>query len=306
MSYVWFFASLGRVLVCLGSMLSIFQAIVIGLIQGFTELFPVSSLGHSVIVPRLLGWNIHQNDSYFLAFLVATHLATALVLFVFFWQDWLQIIKGLARSFRARRIEPDDVHAKLGWLLVVGTVPAGIVGLLLEQPLRRVFASAQLAAAFLIVNGVILFGAEKLRRRRTNLPESSAQGDKNIAKLSWSQAIGVGVAQSAALFPGISRSGSSMGGGLLAGLNNEEAARFSFLLATPIIGAAALLKVPELFGSSVAPLRLAILVGAVCSAGTAYLSVRFLLKYFQTKTLTPFAVYCLIAGVSVSVYFLVR
>lgn len=290
----------------LKGMLSVFQAIIIGLVQGLTELFPVSSLGHSVILPQLLGWNIHQNAPYFLAFLVATHLATATVLFLFFWRDWMKILKGLGRSLRARRIDRDDTYAKLGWLLVVGTVPAGILGLLFEQSLRRVFASAQLAAMFLIVNGVILFGAEKLRKRRNNRAESKTEGDVRIAKLTWGQTVGIGVAQSAALLPGISRSGSSMAGGLLSGLNNEEAARFSFLLATPIIGAAALLKVPELFTSSIAPLRTAIVAGTLCAGLAAYLSVRFLVKYFQTKTLTPFAVYCLAAGLSFSVYLWVK
>ncbi len=286
-------------------MLSIFQAIIIGLVQGLTELFPISSLGHSVIIPKLLGWNIHQNDPYFLAFLVATHLATAVVLFLFFWRDWLRIIRGLGRSLSSRRIDPADVHAKLGWLLVVGTVPAGILGLLLDQSLRRLFASAQIAAGFLIVNGLILFAAEKLRRSKP-VHKSQVSSDQKLAKLSWWQAIGIGTIQSAALIPGISRSGSAMAGGLRAGLSNEDAARFSFLLATPIIGAAALLKIPELFAGSVAPLRTAIALGALSAALTAYLSVRFLLKYFETKTLTPFAIYCVLAGISFSVYLLLK
>jgi len=287
-------------------MLSIFQAVIIGLIQGITELFPISSLGHSVIIPRLLGWNIHQNDPYFLTFLVATHLATAIVLFLFFWKDWLRILKGLGRSFVARQIGPKDTYAKVGWLLVVGTVPAGVLGLLLDQSLRSLFASAHFAAAFLILNGFILFGAERLRKRHNDQNETTQESDRHIAKLTWSHAVGIGSAQAAALLPGISRSGSSMAGGLLAGLNNEDAARFSFLLATPVIGAAALLKLPSLFTSSLAPMRSAILIGALCSAATAYLSVRFLITYFQTKTLTPFAVYCAIAGISFSLYFLVK
>lgn len=279
-------------------MISIFQAIIIGLAQGFTELFPISSLGHSVIIPQLLGWNIHQNDSYFLTFLVATHIATAIVLFIFFWQDWVKIFQGLVRSFAAREIKAGDTYAKLGWLLVVATVPAGILGLLFEQSLRKVFASAKTAATFLILNGVILFIAERLRKRaNTRRRETQNQSDANIAKLHWSQAVGIGAAQAGALLPGISRSGSSMAGGLLAGLNNEDAARFSFLLATPIIGAAALLKMPELFNASAAPLRGAIAVGAICAGITAFLSVRFLVKYFQTKTLTPFALYCFAGGI---------
>lgn len=277
-------------------MITIFQAILIGLVQGVTELFPISSLGHSVIVPQLLGWNIHQNDSYFLSFLVATHLATALVLLGFFWRDWMAILKGLARSLAAREIKSDDVHAKLGWLLVIGTIPAGLLGLLFEEPLRHLFASARMAALFLMINGIVLLVAERLRRRANRKEETESQSDAQIATLHWRQAIGIGAAQAGALLPGISRSGASMAGGLLAGLNNEDAARFSFLLATPIIGAAALLKLPDLFQPSVAPMQGAVVVGALCAAITAYLSVRFLVNYFQTKTLTPFALYCLAAG----------
>src|SRR5213596_3790099 len=145
--------------------ISYLQALVLGLLQGVSELFPVSSLGHSVILPRLLGWNIHQNDDYFITFLVATHLATALVLLGFFWSDWVRIVKGLGRSLRDRGIDPADTDAKLAWLLVVGTIPAGILGLLLEHSLRKVFASPQSAALFLTLNGLVLYGAELLRRR---------------------------------------------------------------------------------------------------------------------------------------------
>ena len=282
--------------------ISVFQAVVIGLIQGLTELFPLSSLGHSVIVPQLLGWNLHQSDSYYLTFLVATHLATAIVLFLFFWREWLKILGGLKRSFLSRRIDSADTYAKIGWLLVVGTIPAGIIGLLFQQSLQRIFASAQIASGLLILNGIILFGAEKLRLRANNRKRGIEQSDESIAKLSWAHSLGIGAAQSAALLPGISRSGSSMAGGLLVGLNNEDAARFSFLLATPIIGAAALLKLPDFFTASIAPERMAIVAGALCAALTAYLSVRFLIKYFQTNTLKPFAAYCVLAGITFSLY----
>src|SRR6266568_2925726 len=285
-------------------MISILQAVVIGLVQGLTALFPISSLGHSVIIPSLLGWNIHQNDPYFLTFLVATHLATAVVLLGFFWHDWVGIVKGLARSFVAREIRADDTQAKLGWLLVLASVPAGILGLLFEEPLRSLFASARIAAGFLVLNGAILYAAEKLRKR-ANRRQSLAQSDANIASLRWRQALGIGMAQAGALFPGISRSGASMASGLVAGLNNEDAARFSFLLATPIIGAAALLKIPGLFQSSAAPIRTPIIIGAICAGLTAFLSVRFLVKYFQTKTLVPFAAYCLAAGVLSSAYLMI-
>jgi undecaprenyl-diphosphatase len=288
----------------LATLISYTQAIILGLLQGVSELFPVSSLGHSVILPRLLGWNIHQNDKYFITFLVATHLATALVLLGFFWRDWVRIVKGLGRSLRDRGIDPDDTDAKLAWLLVVGTIPAGILGLLLENKLRHVFASARSAAFFLILNGFLLYGAELLRRRAAQVEEDD---DARIARqMTFGGAFGVGAAQALALIPGFSRSGATMGGGLLMGLNNKDAARFAFLLATPIIGAAAVLKLPELFGSEGNGVRGQALVGALCSAVTAWLAVRFLMRFFETRTLTPFAVYCFAAGLGVSIYFAVQ
>ena len=276
----------------------------LGLLQGISELFPVSSLGHSVILPRLLGWKIHQNDSFFITFLVATHFATALVLLGFFWRDWLRILRGLGRSLRMREIAPDDTDAKLGWLLVIGTIPAGLLGLVLEHKLRSVFASAQSAALFLMINGLLLFAAEALRQRAPRQEEGDP--DARIGRrLSWRDAFGVGTIQAGALIPGLSRSGLTMGGGLLVGLSNEDAARFAFLLATPIIGAAAALKLPELLGSQGNGVRGPALVGALCSAVTAYLSVRFLMRFFETNRLTPFGAYCLAAGLACTVYFLV-
>jgi undecaprenyl-diphosphatase len=277
------------------------QAIILGLLQGFSELFPISSLGHSVILPRLLGWDIHQNDDFFITFLVATHLATALVLLGFFWKDWVRIVTGIGRSLRDRQIAPDDADAKLGWLLVIGTIPAGVLGLLLEHPLRSLFASAASAAIFLMINGVLLYGAERLRRRAP--AREVGDSDERISdRLSWREAIAVGTAQALALIPGISRTGVTMGGGLLAGLSHEDAARYSFLLATPIIGAAAVLKLPELFGEQGNGIRGPAFVAALCAALTAYLSVRFLLRYFETQRLTPFAIYCLVAGAAVSIF----
>ncbi|MGH2933806.1 MAG: undecaprenyl-diphosphate phosphatase, partial [Gaiellaceae bacterium] len=201
--------------------ISYFQGAMLGLLQGVSELFPVSSLGHSVILPKLVGWNIHQNDPYFLTFLVATHIATAIVLLWFFWRDWVRIIKGLGRSLRDREIAPADADAKLGWLLVVGTIPAGILGLTLEHPLRKLFASPQSAAIFLACNGLLLFGAELLRRRA---PEVEVDDDARIARqVGWWQAVVIGAAQAIALIPGFSRSGATMGGGLLVGLSHKDA-----------------------------------------------------------------------------------
>ena len=286
--------------------ISYFQAIVLGLLQGVSELFPISSLGHSVVLPRIFGWDIHQNDDYFLSFLVATHCATALVLLLFFIRDWVRIVKGLGRSLRDRYIDPNDSYAKLGWLLVIGTIPAGLLGLILEHPLRSLFASTQTAAIFLFVNGLMLFGAEALRRRAPVRSKESIESDDEIAhQLTFRSAFGIGAAQALALIPGLSRSGASMGGGLLAGLSNEEAARFAFLLATPIIGAAGVLKLPELFGSQGAHVRGQALVGAIAAAITAYFSVRFLLRFFETNRLTPFAVYCCAVGAVLSIAFAV-
>jgi undecaprenyl-diphosphatase len=286
--------------------ISYFQAVVLGLLQGISELFPISSLGHSVVLPRILGWDIHQNDDYFLSFLVATHCATALVLLLFFLEDWKRIVKGLGRSLRDRYIDPEDRDAKLGWLLVVGTIPAGLLGLLLEHPLRTLFASTQTAAIFLFVNGLMLFGAEALRRRAPVRSEAGIHSDAVIAReLNFKSALGIGAAQALALIPGLSRSGASMGGGLVAGLSNEEAARFAFLLATPIIGAAGVLKLPELLGSQGDHVRGQALVGALGAAITAYVSVRFLLRFFETNRLTPFAVYCCFVGAVLSVAFAV-
>jgi undecaprenyl-diphosphatase len=283
--------------------ISYLQAIVLGLIQGVAEPFPISSLGHGVIAPQLFGWNIHQNDDYFLAFLVATHCATALVLFCFFFKDWMRIFKGMGRSLRDRQIGATDSDAKLGWLLVVGTIPAGVIGLLLEHPLRSLFASAASAAAFLILNGVLLLIFERFRKRPPRPGDYLGDSDSRIAKLSWRQAFGVGVAQAAALVPGISRSGITMGGGLLFGLSNEDAARYSFLLATPIIAAAGLLKLPELMGTAGEGVRAQALVGALAAALTTYLAVKFLLKFFETNRLTPFGVYCIAMGVFCTIVF---
>jgi undecaprenyl-diphosphatase len=281
--------------------ISYFQAAVLGLLQGVAELFPISSLGHSVILPSLFGWNIHQNAPYFLTFLVALHLATALVLLAFFWQDWVRIVKGLGRSLRDREVADPD--AKLGWLLVLGTIPVGILGLLLQDYLRKLFASAEYASIFLALNGLMLYGAELLRRRA---PVVAEDDDERIAKtVGWWQAFTVGAAQTIALIPGFSRSGAAMGGGLLVGLSHKDAARFAFLLATPVILAAAVLKLPELAGSQGNGVRGQALVGALCSALTAYLSVRFLMRYFETRTLMPFAIYCGCAGVALTIYFAV-
>jgi undecaprenyl-diphosphatase len=273
-----------------GHLITYFQAIVIGLLQGVTELFPISSLGHAVILPKLVGWDLNQDKPYFLAFLVATHLATAIVLFLFFLPEWVRILRGLGRSIRERQIVPGDADARLAWLLVVGTIPAGLIGLLFEHALRSLFASPKAAAAFLIVNGLLLFAAEYLRRRAPGADErarnlerleekaTSPEAEKRLATVGFREAVGVGTAQAAALFPGISRAGVTMGGGLFVGLTHEDAARYAFLLATPIIGAAALLKLPDLLGHNGDGVRGQALVGAVCAGVAAWFAVKFQMR----------------------------
>jgi undecaprenyl-diphosphatase len=284
--------------------ISYLQALILGLTQGIAEPFPISSLGHGVIIPGLFGWNIHQNDDYFLVFLVATHCATAIVLFFYFLSDWLRIFRGLGRSVRDRGITPGDDDARLGWLLIVGTIPAGILGLALQHPLRTLFASPETASLFLILNGILLLAFERLRRRRPEAGDGEGDSDPRIARrVSLRQAAAIGTAQAAALIPGISRSGVTMGGGLMVGLSNEDAAKFGFLLATPVIAAAGLLKLPELFGSTGDGVRGPALVGAVAAAFTTWLAVKFLLRFFRTNRLTPFGIYCVVAGILCTLIF---
>jgi undecaprenyl-diphosphatase len=282
--------------------ISYLQAIVLGALQGIAEPFPISSLGHAVILPSLLGWDIHQNDDFFLSFLVATHCATALVLFVFFWEDWKRIIAGFVRSLRGQATTR-DADARLAWVIVVGTVPAGILGLALEHKLRTLFASPTAAALFLTLNGVLLLAFERLRRRPPRPGDYEGDGDARIATMSFRRAFAIGAAQATALIPGISRSGVTMGGGLLSGLSNEDAARYAFLLATPIIGAAGVLKLPDLLGSAGDGVRGQALVGAIAAAVTTWFAVKFLLRFFETNRLTPFGIYCIAAGLFCTLVF---
>jgi undecaprenyl-diphosphatase len=291
--------------------ISYFQAIVIGLLQGITELFPVSSLGHSVIVPGLLGWDNlvkaqSANESFYLAFLVGLHVATALALLWFFREDWVRIIGGFFRSLRHRRIETKD--ERLAWLLVVATIPAGITGLLLEHSLRTLLAKPEAASIFLVVNGAILALGERARRRsevRALAAEHGLNeaGARRLDTLEFREAGVVGVAQVLALLAGISRSGITMVAGLVRGLDHEDAARFSFLLATPIILAAGVYKLPDLLGPNGNGIRGQVAVGSVVAAVSAFFAVRFLLRYFQSRNLNPFAWYCLTVGAASAIYF---
>lgn len=287
------------------------QAIILGLLQGVSELFPVSSLGHSVIVPQLLGWTDvvaaqSASESYFLAFLVGLHVATATALAIFYWRDWLRIIGAILGSLRSRRIDSPD--ARLGWLLVVATVPAGIMGLLFEHAFRTVFAKPLLAGGFLFINGLILLGGEWLRRRAQVRAVAvshglNPEGARRLETLEFREAGIVGIFQIGALLAGISRSGITIVAGLVRGLDHEDAARFSFLLATPIIMAAGVYKLPDLLGPNGNGVIGQVLAGSVAAGIAAYFSVRFLTRYFTTRTLTPFAIYCLAAGALAMVRF---
>jgi undecaprenyl-diphosphatase len=277
-------------------MLSFTQALILGILQGASELFPISSLGHSIVLPALLGWPIDRNTSYFVTFLVVTHFATAAVLFFVYRKDWFRIIRGMLRSILRTSFD-DDPDAKLGWLLIIGTLPAGAFGLLFQRQLEKLFSSPKYVASFLALNGLLLYAGEHLRRRAKRAADTQDVNQRLAAEVSWGQSARVGALQTLALLPGFSRTGSTLAGGLIVGLAHEDALKFSFLLATPIIGAAAALKLPALFASADATGIVTALLGAVGAAIASYLSVKFLTRYFRTKTLMPFAVYCVFVGV---------
>jgi undecaprenyl-diphosphatase len=326
--------------------LTYLQAIVIGLIQGFTELFPVSSLGHTVLIPSWLGGSwaalVRQEDSAespYLAFIVGLHLATALVLIGYYWREWLRLGRGLVTSVIQRRIVTPE--QRLAWLIVIATIPVGLAGLEFEHAFRVLFARPEAAAFFLMVNGGILLLGERYRRRAPAVADGTGNGtgrdredapvavaaatagagqeppgarradpgphqperamvdlaaEQRLAGLGAGSALWIGAAQILALFAGISREGVTMAGGLVRGLNHEDALRFAFLLSTPVILAAGALKVPDLTGPLGDGIRGQVLVGSVAAAAASLLAIVFLSRWFRTRTLTPFAVYCLAAG----------
>jgi undecaprenyl-diphosphatase len=296
------------------SHLSYLEAIVVGAFQGVSELFPISSLGHSILIPALVGgqWakdlNVSAADSPYLAFIVGLHVATAVALVIFFWREWLRIIGGLFSSLRDRRIQTPD--QKLGWMLLIATVPVGLAGVVLDQVVRTLLGKPVPAALFLAANGFVLYAGELLKRQvaaRHEPPEEpglepSVASDRRLARLGWGEGIAIGSAQILALLPGISRSGSTIVVGLIRGLSREDAARFSFLLATPAILGAGVLKIPELLKPANSGIMGPVLVGSVVSGIGAYLATRFLVKYFETRSLTPFAIYCTVFGLASAVY----
>ncbi len=281
--------------------LSFLQILVLSLIQGLTELFPISSLGHTVIVPALLGWgNIGldtscDGQSCFLPLIVALHLGTSIALVIYFWRDWLQVVQTLLNSIKEGEVRK-GTEEWVSWLIIIGSIPAGILGVFLQNPLQKLFASPLYVSAFLIVNGSLLFAGERLRRRVEQQMQSLSPKEREahfrpLSSLSWKEAIIVGLAQALALIPGFSRSGSTMVAGLSIRLTHEDAARYSFLLGTPIIFAAGALEVPALF-TQPSSMLLMIVAGMVICGITAFLSTKFLMKYFETGRLNPFAYYC--------------
>ena len=323
--------------------LTYLEAAVVGLIQGVSEMFPVSSLGHSVLIPAIVGggWardlNVATPESPYLAFIVGLHVATAVALLIYFWRDWVRIIGGFFSSIRDRRAHTSD--QRLAWIIIVASIPVGIVGLAFEHAFRVIFGKPIIAGIFLAVNGLILIAGERYRTRASLAADAAiaaerepeliaaprepqlvavgghgghalrqreqaemVQADRRLALRSYSQAVAVGSAQILALLAGISRDGVTMVAGMTNGLSREDAARFAFLLATPVILAAGALKIPDLLGPLGNGIRGQILFGSVLSGVAAYLSVRFLLRYLRTRSLIPFGVYCLIAGLASVAY----
>lgn len=280
-------------------MITYLQALILGLLQGVTELFPISSLGHSVVLPWVFNWqgvlqSESKGESFYLPFLVAMHVATGVALLIFYRQTWIRIIKGFFGSLKRQKIDTPD--SRLAWLLLAATVPAGVFGLTFEHMLRTQFAKPLSAIIFLFINGCILLIGDNYQKRH---PAARGKTDTETTALNVSQhltlwrAMIIGVAQIGALFAGISRSGITMISGLFSGLNHEDAARFSFLLATPIIFGAGLLKLPDFFSNLDAGIKGQIIAGSVVAGIAAYFSVKFLDKYFQSKTLRPFGIYCI-------------
>ncbi|KUJ67791.1 UDP pyrophosphate phosphatase [Streptomyces albus subsp. albus] len=301
------------------SVLTYPEAIGIGLLQGVTELFPVSSLGHSILLPALLGgsWgrdlDVSAQDSPYLTVLIGLRLATTLALAVEFRREWARVLRGLGSSVRRRRIRTAD--EKLAWLLIAATVPVGVAGIFLEGLFRSTLARPEVAAVFLMLNGLLLFATERARRdgtgRRRRVAatppedahlEDDVLSNRRIAKLGYRQAAWIGATQIAAFLPGVSRAGVTICAGIFRGLSHEDAARFAFLLATPVIGGAALYKMPALLGSDGAAMSGQIPVASAAAFVAGYAAVHFLTKYFKTHTLMPFAVYCSAAGLGSLVY----
>jgi undecaprenyl-diphosphatase len=310
------------VLALASSLITTFQAIVLGALQGITELFPISSLGHTVLFPHLFGWNNIVNwqsepESPWLAFIVMLHVGSAVGLLIYFWRTWLELITGffvsLGRMIRLRRWSVETRAERLAWLIVASSIPTGIIGILLEHPVRTATAKPLIAAIFLVVNGFILLGAERLRRRAEVRALARREGrgeeDRELTSLGYPEAAGLGVVQAGGLIAGISRDGVVMSGGLARGLDNSDAGYYSFLLATPIILAAGLFKFSDLTGaihgataSQAHQLRIESVVAAGVAAIFAIFTVHFLTRYFKRGNLIPFGIYCVLFGAAMIGY----
>jgi undecaprenyl-diphosphatase len=342
--------------------LTYLEAAVVGLIQGVTELFPVSSLGHNVLIPALIGGNwardlsVAAPESPYLAFIVGLHVATAIALLIYFWRDWVRIIKGFFSSLRqiARPAEGttrwmlQSADEQLAWLIILATIPVGLAGLAFEHVFRVIFGRPAYAAVFLVINGLILLAGERFRRRasleadeqiaaereyalagagggyarpypgrarhaasrrdlRLEEMDNAVESDERLSGMGFGEAVIIGSAQVLALLAGISRDGVTMVAGMARGLSREDAARFAFLLATPVILAAGALKIPDLMGPLGKSIHGQVVVGSVLSGVGAYVSVKYLVRYFQTRTLTPFGIYCVVAGLaSIAYLYLVK
>ncbi len=264
----------------------------LAVLQGVTELFPVSSLGQTILIPALLHWKINRSDPSFLAFVTVLHLGTALALVVYYRTTWARIARAFAASVWRGKIgsDPDE---KLAWLLIVGTVPVGILGVLLKDSVQTFFGSAQIAALFLMLNAGVMFLGEWLRKQQKL---RAGRADKPLPALTWGQSAGIGVGQALALFPGISRSGASMVAGLICDLNHEDAANYSFLLATPVILAAGLFEIGVLTAPGSHMVLVQAVLGGVVAGIAAYAAVSFLVRYFRRNDLRPFGWYCLVFG----------
>ena len=287
-----------------------FRAIILGALQGVSELFPISSLGHTVLFPKLFGWTQivafqSRPESPWLAFIVMLHVGSAVGLLIYFWKDWIAIIKAFFATLAKRKVETST--ERLAWLIIAASIPTGILGLALEHAARTATAKPEVAAIFLVVNGFVLFGAERLRRR-SEVRELAVreglnrEGARKLETLDYREAGFIGVAQAGGLIAGISRDGMCMAGGLLRGLDNADAAKFGFLLATPIILAAGIFKVGDLTGPLGNGIRGAAVIAAVTAAIVAVFTVHFLTRYFRRGNLNPFAAYCCLFGLAMVIY----
>jgi undecaprenyl-diphosphatase len=288
------------------------QTLFLGALQGVAELFPISSLAQIILLPDMLGWNLDEKNKDFLAFTVALHLATATALVIYFWRDWWAVLLAYAGSFKRRQLVYDE-QSKFAWLLVAGTIVVGLVGLIFEKKLRVLFEEkrwAWVVAVVLVLNGFMMLGADALKRRASSAEDpDNKQGPhtadpstdvasqrKSAHEMTFIEGAAVGATQTLALIPGISRSGITIVAGLLAGLSYKEASRFSFMLATPVIGLAAILKVPTLFAPEARQVLVQTIPSAILAGVAAYLSTKFLMRYFQHHRLGPFGWFCIAFG----------